>query len=1256
MSKENDQLNQSILTPFALGTPMAADPVSDYGSVSETTRLTTGDVNNDGYPDIAAAHGLRAAGLYLNHGDQSFAAEDVFSETWWDVAENTGATSITLGDLDLDGNLDMVIPIYGNHYQEHMVQLYHGNGDGTFELWPVDGYNANRDLEGVNQDGVNDGIIVASGAANPMFPLIADFNGDDLPDVAVSANNGSHSVDVLTQSAGQQFSVSDSDQAGQNPQFMAQGDFNEDGYPDVVAGALYNGVLVFLNNADGTGTLHQEGGTYLSPNHQYVVAADFNGDGHEDIAARGNQDAQVSILYGDGAGHFPTTANFSASGIDGYLVAADIDNDGDSDLVAASTSTQSVDLLLNNSKGHFDAPVSTVLDAAPWGIAAADFDQDGWVDVAVTRSDNTIQVLWNRGGVAVTPDTFNLAENSLIGAVVGTVTASGKAPLTLAITAGNLDPDGDKQSAFAIDAATGVITVNDSDDLDYEVIPAFDLRVTATDADGLSGTADVTVNLNNIDEPGNETPAVEDADFSVDENTANGSAVGAVIATDIDAGDFLAYAITAGNTDLNNNGLTAFAIDPATGEITVNDSEDLDFETNPVFTLTVTVTDTGGLSDTAAITIQLSNVNEIIGTPNTDVLQGTPADDFVNGLEGNDKLHGNAGNDTLIGGGGVDTVVERGDTDFTLTDTQLTGMGADSLSQIDRVRLTGGTGANTLDASGFTLGPVSLDGSGGNDVIKAPDTAGSQGSGSFNRLSGGDGDDNLIGGKGTDRVQEHGDVDFTLTDSQLSGLGTDTLTGIEQAYLSGGSGNNRLDVSQFTGNFTVLSGGEGDNSLIGGSGVDLVRERGDSDFTLTDSLLSGVGTDSLSGIEQAFLIGGVFDNRLDASLFTGKLVVLEGGGGDDTLIGRAEGTDRVRVAGNSDFALTDTQLTGLGTDTLIDIDEAYLIGGALGNRLDASLFTGKLVVLEGGGGDDTLIGSAGVSRVRAVGDADFTLADTLLTGLGTDSLAGIGQAYLAGAASNNTLDASAFSRGAVFLYGNSGDDVLNGGSQNDLLSGGAGDDALDGGAGNDRVLAVGDTDLTVTDTQLTGVGTDSLTSIEKATLSGGPGNNRLDASAFTRGSVFLQGASGDDSLLGGMGNDQLAGGFGVDTLGGGMGGDRITGGDGADRFVFAALTDSLLAHHDRVTDLMIGSDSIDGPSAVTAAQIARLGELAGLTPASLEAMLTPDVFEANGAATFTFHERSFLALNDDIAGYLNSTDAIVEISGISGQLSDLAIA
>jgi len=95
---------------------------------------------------------------------------------------------------------------------------------------------------------------------------------------------------------------------------------------------------------------------------------------------------------------------------------------------------------------------------------------------------------------------------------------------------------------------------------------------------------------------------VENQDFSIDENIANSTLVGKVIATDENS-PALNYSITAGN----NSG--AFTIDSTTGDITVSDSTKLDYETTPIFTLTATVSDTVN-SDTATIIISLNNLND----------------------------------------------------------------------------------------------------------------------------------------------------------------------------------------------------------------------------------------------------------------------------------------------------------------------------------------------------------------------------------------------------------------------------------------------------------------------------------------------------------------------------------------------------------------------------------------------------------------------------------------------------------------------
>ena len=69
---------------------------------------------------------------------------------------------------------------------------------------------------------------------------------------------------------------------------------------------------------------------------------------------------------------------------------------------------------------------------------------------------------------------FTIAENFAEGTLLATIQAtdSDGDPLTYSILSGNTDPDGDTQAAFAIDAATGAITVNDSGDLDYEITAA----------------------------------------------------------------------------------------------------------------------------------------------------------------------------------------------------------------------------------------------------------------------------------------------------------------------------------------------------------------------------------------------------------------------------------------------------------------------------------------------------------------------------------------------------------------------------------------------------------------------------------------------------------------------------------------------------------------------------------------------------------------------------------------------------------------
>ena len=142
--------------------------------------------------------------------------------------------------------------------------------------------------------------------------------------------------------------------------------------------------------------------------------------------------------------------------------------------------------------------------------------------------------------------------------------------------------------------------------LNYEAKTSYSVTVNVDDPTvGATPDAAVgfTLNVTNV----NEAPVVANTVVEITENSPNGTGVGVVSATDPDVGQVLSYSITGGNTG------GAWAINPVTGQITVANSAALDFETTPVFHLTVQVTDNGvpPLSTSATVTINLLNQFEV---------------------------------------------------------------------------------------------------------------------------------------------------------------------------------------------------------------------------------------------------------------------------------------------------------------------------------------------------------------------------------------------------------------------------------------------------------------------------------------------------------------------------------------------------------------------------------------------------------------------------------------------------------------------
>ena len=190
--------------------------------------------------------------------------------------------------------------------------------------------------------------------------------------------------------------------------------------------------------------------------------------------------------------------------------------------------------------------------------------------------------------------TASVAENTNSVLTVTATDEDAGTTLTYSITAG-ID-----SARFNIDPSTGALTFKTAPDFEtpgdqggdnvYEVI------VTASDGTN-SVMQTITVTITDV----NEAPVIVAQTFSVTENTAAGTTVGTVAATDEDAGDNLTFSITAGNVG------NAFVINENTGVITVAGT--IDHETTPIYTLTLQVSD-GDLSASAAFTVNVTNVND----------------------------------------------------------------------------------------------------------------------------------------------------------------------------------------------------------------------------------------------------------------------------------------------------------------------------------------------------------------------------------------------------------------------------------------------------------------------------------------------------------------------------------------------------------------------------------------------------------------------------------------------------------------------
>jgi hypothetical protein len=270
----------------------------------------------------------------------------------------------------------------------------------------------------------------------------------------------------------------------------------------------------------------------------------------------------------------------------------------------SSTDTQSVSYELAAGDGTNDAGNASFVIAGGTlqsrsQLTAGTYNiRIGATDAAGNISYQTfvITVDTNTAPTITSAATGSVAENAAISTVVYTATATDvDAGQTLSYSLTGTDA-----GSFDIDASTGVVTLKAS--ANYEAKASYSFNVVATDngTGSLTDTKAVTVNVTNVNEAPNITSG---STGSVAENAAISTVVYTATATDVDAGQTLSYSLT--GTDAGS-----FDIDASTGVVTLKASANYEAKASYSFNVVATDNGTGSLTDTKAVTVNVTNVNE----------------------------------------------------------------------------------------------------------------------------------------------------------------------------------------------------------------------------------------------------------------------------------------------------------------------------------------------------------------------------------------------------------------------------------------------------------------------------------------------------------------------------------------------------------------------------------------------------------------------------------------------------------------------
>jgi hypothetical protein len=358
--------------------PTSLNPKVDFVTNASPAHVASGDLDGDGNVDLVVVNGgNNTISVFRNTNGGSF----VNFASRVDFTTGTSPNFVSIGDLDGDGKAELVVC----NGVSNTVSVFRNTGSGAGNI----SFSTKVDF---------------TTGARPSAVAIGDFDGDGKPDLAIG-NFYSFSASILRNTSSGtgniNFATKVDFTTGTNINSVAAGDIDGDGKPDLaVVNTSGNTVSIFRNASGGSGSIAFDTKVDFTTgsNPYFVTIGDLDQDGKQDLVVT-NTGSGISIFKNTSSGagtiSYAGKIDFTTGSNPKYVSIADLDGDGKPDLTVVNQDQLLVFRNTGSAAGDisYAAPVNYSTGGSPYSAATGDFNSDGKPDLAATIFNNTLTVL-----------------------------------------------------------------------------------------------------------------------------------------------------------------------------------------------------------------------------------------------------------------------------------------------------------------------------------------------------------------------------------------------------------------------------------------------------------------------------------------------------------------------------------------------------------------------------------------------------------------------------------------------------------------------------------------------------------------------------------------------------------------------------------------------------------------------------------------------------------------------------------------------